>query len=101
MRLSIRLLYFKDCPNVERARTNVREALDASSLADKTWDEVDVRDPLTPEEWRGFPSPTVLINGLDVDTGSCSAGSGGACRLGGAPAVEAIKEALLRCGGRA
>jgi len=94
--MRITLLYFKGCPNVESTRKNLREALDNCALTEQRWEEVDVRDSRIPHELSGFPSPTVLINGLDVDTGRRRASGGGACRLGGAPSVEILRESLQR-----
>jgi len=98
MRVRITLIYFKGCPNVEEARKNVREFLGESSITDKTWDEVDTLDPLCPSKWRGFASPTVLINGYDVVSGSTTSDGSGACSLAGAPDVKTLREGFLKYG---
>ena len=58
------------------------------------WAEVNIRDSAAPDKWRGFPSPTVLVDGKDIVTGTDSATGSSACRLGGAPSVEAIAARL-------
>ncbi len=94
----ITLLYFEGCPNVEEARENLRKFLSDPVMKVKTWDEVRTDDPSCPAKWRGFPSPTVLIDGHDVVTGRESAEGEGACRLAGAPDVRKLMEGLLKYG---
>lgn len=61
----IELVYDRDCPNVERARAMIHEALTTVN-APLLWTEW-VRDAEgTPEMLRTFGSPTVLVNGRDV-----------------------------------
>lgn len=86
---SITLLYFDGCPNVEEARRRLRTAL-ARAGRDPVWDEVNLQAQDAPVGWRGFPSPTVLVNGKDIVTGADAADGAGGCRLGGAPTVEVI-----------
>lgn len=62
--MDIDILYVPDCPNVERARERLREALDAAGLVA----EVREREVLTPEAAAQVGmsgSPTILINGHD------------------------------------
>ena len=78
--VQIRLLHVSDCPLVERVRTTLRH-----SLADTT-----VR--VTVEEVEGpYPSPTLLVGGVDV-TGRTPA-AGPSCRLD-LPTEEQILAAL-------
>lgn len=90
---AIRLLYFDGCPNVEQARGNLRSALARAGL-NPAWKEINVQAEEIPDNWRGFPSPTVLIDGKDVLTGAGSAAGSAACRVGGAPSIETIIAAL-------
>ena len=94
------ILFDADCPNVDAARERVASAL--SEVGQTTrWRELDVGDPQTPTPWREFASPTVLVDGEDVATGSSGHS---ACRLyrdadghlDVAPSVESIVVALRR-----
>jgi hypothetical protein len=62
---SIDLIYDSDCPNIDRARAAIREALRTAGTAE-AWKEWDRADPRTPKEFLGFGSPTVLVNGRDI-----------------------------------
>jgi len=89
----VRLLYFAGCPNVEQARANLRDALGRSGLAER-WEETDLQGPDCPEGWKGFPSPTVLVDGADVVSGARTQAGTSSCRFGGAPGAERIAAAL-------
>jgi hypothetical protein len=90
---SIDLVFFEGCPHIDQARANIRAALGADGLQ-SDWREHNQSDSSTDAEWRGFPSPTVLVNGVDVLGDSRAAGS--CCRATGAPGVDAIAAALKR-----
>ncbi len=96
MKTEVHIIYFEGCPNVEVARRNLKEAITSAGLKDVEWKEVDVSRPGAPDIWKGFPSPTILVNGFDVESGMREALGTGACRLGGAPQVERIIEGLKR-----
>lgn len=93
--IDVVLLYRADCPNVAAARANVAAAYAELEL-EPDWRELDLDDDDTPERWRGFGSPTVLVNGEDV--ASASACAGASCRvyegLARAPATEKIADAI-------
>lgn len=90
----IDLIYFDGCPNVEDARANLRAAVDAEGgLGD--WEEWALEDSATPERFRGYGSPTVLVDGADV-TGVGKTGAAMSCRADGAPSVQTIRGALRR-----
>lgn len=95
MKFNVRLLYFQGCPNVEEARRNLAQALQRMSRPPE-WTETDVQGDDCPPEWRGFPSPTVLVDGRDVATGEVFRTGSAACRLSGTPSVEQIVEGLRR-----
>jgi len=90
--LNIELVYFEGCPNVDDARRNLREALRSSGAA-ATWTEWDNEAESTPDSYRLYGSPTVLVNGRDV-TGPHGGNQASACRSDGAPPVSAILEKL-------
>ena len=98
--MTVELIYDSDCPNVQKARTNLVRAL-AAANREVRWTEWDRRAPESPTHVVGFGSPTILVNGKDV------AGVGGGdtsptCRLyrngtggfDGVPSVEEIAAAL-------
>jgi len=70
--LHIELVYFAGCPNVEAAREALRKALSDAGL-DIEWREWDSNDPGVPRRLRAYGSPTVLVNGCDVDPSSADA----------------------------
>ena len=89
---SIELVFFEGCPNVDRARANLRSALQATG-ADLTWREWDLRADGTPRHLTAHGSPTVLIDGHDV-TGDTDPASAMACRTDGVPSAALILEKL-------
>ena len=88
--MKIHLLHFQGCPNVEAARTALRDALAVEEL-DAPIDEIDIGDDAAPDWAHGWESPTILINGQDVAGQQPSGAS--CCRLyqDGAPSVEVIR----------
>lgn len=88
----IELVYFEGCPNAETARENLRAALPGGS-----WREWNLSSAGTPERFRRYGSPTVLIDGRDV-TGEGGATGAMACRADGAPGPEVIRKALAHHG---
>ncbi len=95
--MKIQLIYFPDCPNVEAARTAVREALAADQL-DAPIEEIDVSRADAPSWAKGWGSPTVLVDGVDVAGGLASPDEAYCCRLyqGGAPSVAQLRERFTR-----
>lgn len=91
MKPQVELVYFEGCPHADEARRRLQHALKASGLGPE-WREWDTAKAKTPEQYRGFGSPTVLVDGRDVGGGT--AGSGMGCVVGGAPSVEVIVKAL-------
>lgn len=88
--MKVHLLHFQGCPNVDAARTALRDALAAEKL-DVPIEEIDVEDVAAPAWAHGWGSPTILIDGKDV-AGQQPSGSS-CCRLyqDGAPSVEVIR----------
>ena len=58
----IELIYDPDCPNVEPARTRLREAL-ALMNQKAQWTEWDRSASESPDYSRCFGSPTILVDG--------------------------------------
>ena len=99
--LQIELLAFADCPNAERARTNVTEALAAEGRSeDVRYIEVDTPDLALQHRFLG--SPSVRINGTDVERAAELRGDYGLmCRtytdgatVAGVPSVALIRAAV-------
>jgi hypothetical protein len=100
---SIELVYDQDCPNVDRARAAIRQALVALG-APLTWREWDCAADATPVSLRVLGSPTILVNGRDVacadsaelqpDASSCRIYRDDCGCVCGAPSVELILGAL-------
>ena len=100
MTAAIEILFFDDCPNVTLAVDRARQALASVGVsADVRLVRVEDQDDAVRRRFLG--SPTVRVNGVDVDD-SARAEYGLGCRvygasgrLEGAPSVALI-EALLR-----
>ncbi len=92
--LRIELIYFDGCPHADRAREHLRRALGAE-LPGTAWREWNRDDPAAPAWVKRYGSPTVLVNGVDV-AGSEQDVAAAACRMNGAPSVDAIRAALAR-----
>jgi|GEM_PF-1139275 len=99
--MKIELLYFKGCPNISLARKSLNEAFAKADIPAQ-WDEVDLNEPNTPKELKGYGSPTILVDGKDV-TGIAPSGESLSCRtyynakgeITGAPDIEIIVKAIL------
>lgn len=96
---AVDLIYDDDCPNVTTARMHLMRAFSAAEVAPR-WREWDRRDPLLPVHLSRFGSPTIVVDGRDVD--GDSGASADCCRLyrsadgsvAGAPSVAVIADAL-------
>jgi hypothetical protein len=90
--MNVELVYFTGCPHVEAARDNIRQAL-AEMGQTAVWLEWDLEDGDTPEPYRSYASPTVLVGGRDVTN---APGTDGAlsCSAGCAPPTSEIVRAL-------
>ena len=94
--MQIQLLSFPGCPHVGAARHALAEALRDVGVAVPIV-EIEVTAAGTPLELRGWGSPTILVDGVDVVGG---APSGSCCRLypgsdrAGVPPLTAIVTAL-------
>jgi hypothetical protein len=100
--IRVELVYEKTCPNVEAARAQLRHALSEAGIAQQ-WREWEVGTPGVPAHVHGYGSPTILVDGEDVD-GRPPAGDDYSCRVyshagnanKGVPALEDIVSALKR-----
>jgi len=94
--MKIEVLYFKDCPNYMPTLDRVRAILAQEDISDVVL-EIEIKDESTARSV-GFPgSPTVRINGEDIEpTMRGSAQIGFACRRypGGLPSEQLIRTAI-------
>jgi len=97
--VTVELVYDGDCPNVAQARAQLLRAFERVNLRPR-WQEWRCDDPASPAHVRGYGSPTILVDGVDV----ARAGQEGAahCRvyrqpdgsMRGIPSVDMIATAL-------
>jgi len=73
----VELVYDPDCPNVDRARARLRQAIGAPHQG-LHWTEWRSDDPALPDYARGHGSPTILIDERDIAADHPKASS---CRL--------------------
>ena len=75
--LTVQFLAFDGCPLADAARANLEQALTDCGISG--YRAVDLLDPATPEDLKGWGSPTILVNGMDV--GGQDKGNGVGCRI--------------------
>ncbi len=98
--IKVELIYDSDCPNVELARSVLKQALTQADL-DAKWQEWDRADVKSPEYVQGYGSPTILVEGKDI-AGESTEDSCRSCRIykdengrfGGIPSVKLISTAI-------
>ena len=100
---SVELYYFDDCPSYKQALENLKKALQLEQLPDEV-EMIEVADAAEAQTKRFIGSPTIRIDGIDVD-GPDAEGRGHAygCRVYtdegrnlGWPSVDRIRHALKR-----
>jgi hypothetical protein len=64
--MTIEVLYFEGCPNYEPTLNRVNQTLKDLGIKQKVL-EVIITTPKMAESFRFLGSPTVLVNGLDVE----------------------------------
>ena len=62
--LVVQLLFFDGCPLAEAARRSLETALAECGASD--YEEIDILEPDVSDDLRGWGSPTILVNGVDV-----------------------------------
>jgi len=99
--MRIQLLYFQGCPNAAKALRLVNEVLEKVDLKVEV-EQLEIRTPLEAQKWRFLGSPTIRIDGQDVEPGSrlrsefglmCRTYVSGG-RLAGGPSREQIITAI-------
>ncbi len=100
--LRIEVLYFKGCPNHAPAVEHVRQALRAEAMQ-ASIAEIEVKDAAMASDLRFLGSPTIRVNGLDVEPSARGAQTFGfGCRTyledgkrSGLPSQQSIRAALV------
>lgn len=99
--MTVEVLYFKGCPNHEPAVEQVRKALSMEGLT-LAVNEVEITDPAMAQKMSFLGSPSVRVNGLDIEPGARETGTFGfGCRTyadaegkrSGLPPLEVIRQA--------
>ncbi len=67
--MKVEVLYLKGCPNHEPAVEQVRKALLGEGLEARV-DEVEITDPAMAQEMNFLGSPSVRIDGIDIEPGA-------------------------------
>lgn len=99
--MTVEVLYFEGCPNHEAAVERVREVLRAEGIVDEV-KEVEVPDSETAARLRFLGSPSIRVNGMDVDPSALASESFGlmcrtyrdGCCQSGVPSAEVIRQAV-------
>ncbi len=97
------LFYFDDCPSYKRALENLKKALQLEQLPDEV-EMIEVADPADAQTKRFIGSPTIRIDGTDVEGPDAEIrGYAYGCRVYmgegrtvGWPSVDRIRQALQR-----
>jgi hypothetical protein len=100
--MRIEVLYFDGCPNYSPAVERLRNVLAGDGLHAEVI-EIEVRDESAARELKFFGSPTIRVNGLDIETSSRQVSETGfACRCypGGLPSEEMIRAAVREARGQ-
>jgi len=94
--MRIEVLYFEGCPNYLPAVERLRAVLSQEGLPLGV-ELIEVKEEAAAKELRFIGSPTIRVNGLDIEVDSRGATATGlACRWykGGLPSEEMIRAAL-------
>ncbi len=66
--MKIEFLWFSDCPNHEKALAVLREVLQEKGISEVV-EDIDATDPDVAAKYRFPGSPTVRVNGEDIEPG--------------------------------
>lgn len=94
--MNIEVLYFEGCPNYLPAVDRLKNILKEEGLRAEVH-EIEVKDEMAAETLNFFGSPTIRVNGLDIEVDARDLRETGfACRRysGGLPSEEMIRSAL-------
>jgi hypothetical protein len=94
--MKIEVLYLRDCPHFAPAMDRLRTVLREEGLRAEI-SEIEVQDEMAAKALKFFGSPTIRVNGLDIDPEFRTVTETGfACRryVGGLPSEELMRAAL-------
>ena len=100
--MRIEVLFFDGCPNYSPAVDRLRTVLATEGLHAEVI-EIEVRDESAARELKFFGSPTIRVNGLDIETSWRQVRETAfACRCysGGLPSEELIRAAVREARGQ-
>lgn len=100
--MKVEILYFEGCPNYKPAVERVQRVLKQQEITAEL-KEIEVPNAEAAEAVGFLGSPTVRVDGLDIDPASRTAtGTGFACRCyaGGLPSEDMIRVALREAQGQ-
>ena len=78
--MDIQFLYFEDCPSHEQALARLRQAMAEEGIEEEI-EIIKVETDEQAEQWRFTGSPTILINGIDIDLPPADAFVALTCRV--------------------
>lgn len=81
MKERIELIYQPDCPNIDAARSAIRDALTELKIDPIEWSEWDSTSSDAPQYAKNYGSPTVLVDRHDVSGETCDSPDGNSCRV--------------------
>lgn len=91
--LKIQFLAFDGCPLADAAKRALDDAMASLNLS--SYEVVDILGPNTPDNLRGWGSPTILINGKDV--AGHDQGDGVGCRVYPGPSKVPDARTIIDC----
>jgi len=96
MSIKIRFLYFENCPNAEPALKLLKETLDEMKVEAEI-EIIDIKTLEEAEKYNFLGSPTIQINGVDIEKKRRGEKAVMGCRVygnSGVPPKELIVEAI-------
>ena len=96
MKVKLEFQYFEGCPNHKKMDENLKEAI--KGLEEKIdLKEVLVENEATAKQVGFIGSPTLLINGKDIEGATVPENPSLACRFypGGVPSAELIRKMII------
>lgn len=104
--MQIEILYIRGCPNHQSAVATVQQALSAERITAEIA-QIEISDSAMAEQTRFPGSPTIRVDGQDVEPGARSASTFGYCcrTYGGAeasagwPPLDVVRSALREAAG--
>lgn len=94
--MKIEILYFEGCPNHKPASERVLRVIREEGISANVT-EIEVPDEAAAKQFAFLGSPTIRIDGMDIEPASRNARGGSlACRCypGGLPSIEMIRAAI-------